>query len=67
MSEKPIIFYDDEKEAASDVRLQKAISLEFVPKGCLLGGELLLYLIFSERDPCGGCHYDKKKCGGRRI
>ena len=37
----------------------------YVPKECLLVGELVMALVNSGKDPCDGCNYDRTICGGR--
>jgi len=42
-----------------------SIGQGYVPKGCLLGGQLVWGLISDGKDPCEGCSCDRNKCGGR--
>ena len=45
-----------------DFFLQMAIGQGYVPKTCLLGGEVIMSLINSGQNPCTGCNGPREKC-----
>jgi len=53
-------------EKDGDTMLDMAKDQGYVPKGCYLKGQIVTMLIFENKDPCKGCHLDRKKCGGRK-
>lgn len=63
---KPHYFDDPTGEAArADMWLQMAKGQGYVPKGCLLGGQVVMGLVNKGDDPCAGCNCDRTMCGGR--
>lgn len=62
--EKPH-YFNQEKADPTDMYLKMAIQQEYVPKTCLLNGQLVIALTKAGRDPCKGCACDRKKCHGR--
>lgn len=57
--------YFDQDKADPDFFLQMAIDQGYVPKTCLLGGELVMATINTSEDPCKGCRGPREKCEGR--
>ncbi len=64
MSKLPILMYK-EKADPNDIFLRMSIDSGYVPKGCLLNGQLVFGLVKDGKDPCEGCHCERDKCGGR--
>lgn len=58
-------YFTQEKPDEDDLMLPMAIKQGYVPADCRLGGLMILELVHSGEDPCRGCHYDRKLCGGR--
>jgi hypothetical protein len=58
-------YFDDEAADPSDINLQMAIGQGYVPKGCLLGGMVVMDEVNKGNDPCKGCAGPREKCGGR--
>ena len=50
-----------------DFMLRMAKDQGYVPSGCLLGGQIVMGLVNSGKDPCEGCKGPREKCGGRLI
>jgi hypothetical protein len=61
------IHYFDQKEPdKDDLLLQMAKEQGYVPNTCLLGGQTVMGLVNSGKDPCDGCKCDRSKCCGRK-
>ena len=58
-------YFDDPTGAAVDLWLNMAKGQGYVPKGCLLGGEVVMGLVNQGEDPCAGCECLRERCGGR--
>ena len=58
-------YFDDPTGAVSDMWLNMAKGQGYVPKGCLLGGTVVMAETNAGRDPCAGCSGPREKCGGR--
>ena len=68
MENIPRIHYFDEGTAdPKDVFLNMSIDSGYVPKGCLLIGQLVWGLISDGKDPCKGCRGDRDICKGRSF
>ena len=66
MAKLPKVHYFEEGKADSnDHFLNMSIQQGYVPKGCLLGGQIVWGLVSEGADPCKGCNCDRGKCGGR--
>ena len=67
MSNKlPKLHYFNEGIAdPEDIFLKMSIEQGYVPKTCLLGGQVVWGLISDGKDPCKGCNCNRIKCGGR--
>lgn len=60
------IHYFNQTDAdTDDSLLQMAKDQGYVPKSCLLGGEVVMRLITSGIDPCKGCKGPRHICKGR--
>lgn len=60
-----IHYFEEGKADPNDHFLNMSIQQGYVPKGCLLGGQLVWGLVEDGRDPCAGCGGPIEKCGGR--
>jgi len=58
-------YFHQEKPDDDDILLDMAKGQGYVPKPCLLGGQVVMGLINSGKDPCKGCEGLREKCGGR--
>ena len=58
-------YFKEEKTDPNDHFLNMSIQQGYVPKGCLLGGQLVWGLVKDGKDPCKGCACNRTKCGGR--
>ena len=67
MTEKlPKLHYFEEGKAdPNDHFLNMSIGQGYVPKGCLLGGQLVFGLVNEGKDPCKGCYGPRDICKGR--
>jgi len=61
---KPHYFEQDEPDP-DDLHLEMAKGQGYVPKGCLLGGNVVMGLVNAGDDPCKGCEGPRHKCNGR--
>lgn len=59
-------YFNEGKADENDINLQMAIGQGYVPKGCLLGGMIVMMLVGKGDDPCRGCNGPREKCGGRQ-
>lgn len=50
---------------ADDALLQRAKKFGKVPDGCLLGGNLVQFLLENDTDPCSVCGINRNLCQGR--
>lgn len=50
---------------ATDHLLEMAKGQGYVPKDCILNGNIVMGLINDGKDPCVGCNADRLKCNGR--
>ena len=68
MSKLPVLHYFEEGKAdPNDHFLNMSIKQGYVPKGCLLGGQLVWGLVSDNKDPCKGCRGDRDICKGRSF
>lgn len=58
-------YFDQEKADDNDVFLKMAIQQGYVPKTCLLNGQLVWALTNDGKDACKGCACNRGKCHGR--
>lgn len=58
-------YFDDPAGADNDAWLNIAKAQGYVPKGCLLGGNVVMAETSAGRDACAGCNGPREKCGGR--
>jgi hypothetical protein len=58
-------YFNQVKPDADDLFLRMAVQQGYVPKTCLLGGEVVMGLVNSGADPCKGCEGPRAKCLGR--
>ena len=58
-------YFDQDKSDQDDLLLKMAIGQGYVPKTCLLGGQIIMGHIKVSNDPCKGCECDRVKCKGR--
>ena len=63
---KPHYFEEDQADP-EDHPLKMAIAQGYVPKTCLLSGQIVMALVNAQRDPCKGCACDRGKCKGRSM
>jgi len=48
-----------------DIKLDMAKMQGYVPKGCLLGGIVVMNEVNKGNSPCWGCECPREKCGGK--
>lgn len=66
MPTKPHYFDDpDGADCRTDLWLNMAKGQGYVPKGCMLGGQVVMGLVNKGDDPCAGCNGPREQCGGR--
>jgi hypothetical protein len=58
-------YFNDVSEAQSDMALNMAKGQGYVPRGCLLGGIIVMGLVNRGDDPCRGCACPRDLCNGR--
>lgn len=58
-------YFEQDKPDEDDMQLRMAIGQGYVPKGCLLGGPLVMEIITKSGNPCTGCEGPREKCLGR--
>lgn len=58
-------YFDQDTAPESDMALGMAKQQGYVPKSCLLGGNVAMSEVMAGRDPCAGCEGPREKCGGR--
>lgn len=58
-------YFEEGKADPNDHFLNMSIQQGYVPKGCLLGGQIVWGLVSEGEDPCKGCNCKRSKCGGR--
>lgn len=63
-SVKPHYFKQDQADT-DDMLLAMSRQQGYVPKTCLLGGQVVWAEVSASRDPCAGCNGPREKCGGR--
>lgn len=64
--ERRMHYFDAPDLAKNDPVLKAAIYQGYVPQGCLLVGQLVLFLTSTPPgDACKGCEGDRLICGGR--
>lgn len=61
---KPHYFVQD-KADDDDMQLRMAIGQGYVPRGCLLGGAVVMGEVADGRNPCCDCEGPRDKCGGK--
>jgi len=60
------VHYFNQNEAdKDDIFLDMAKGQGYVPATCLLGGQTVMGLVNSGKDPCIGCNCERSKCHGR--
>ena len=59
-------YFNQDKPDSNDIHLQMAIGQGYVPKGCLLGGMVVMGLINKGDNPCQGCECPRDKCQSKR-
>ena len=57
-------FHQDEADT-DDMQLGMAKMQGYVPRGCLLGGAVVMSEVNAGRAPCIGCEGPREKCGGK--
>ena len=50
-----------------DMFLAMSIGQGYVPRTCLLGGEVVMGEVNKGNDPCAGCNGPREKCQGREL
>lgn len=58
-------YFEDSEPDANDFMLKMAIGQGYVPRGCLLGGAVVMDETNAGRDACAGCNGPRHRCGGR--
>ena len=58
-------YFNEEQADPTDIFLKMAIEQGYVPKTCLLGGQVVMGITNEGKDPCEGCACDRIKCKGR--
>ena len=58
-------YFREGKPDKDDIHLEMAKGQGYVPKTCLLGGQLVMALVNSGENPCTGCNCPREKCHGR--
>lgn len=58
-------YFEQSVADTDDIKLVMAKEQGYVPNTCLLGGELVMVIIFDGGDPCKGCESPRDKCKGR--
>jgi hypothetical protein len=58
-------YFDQDKADPDDMQLGMAIMQGYVPKGCLLGGPIVMAEVADGRNPCWGCEGPRERCGGK--
>jgi len=61
---KPHYFRQDAADA-DDAQLGMAIMQGYVPKTCLLGGQVVMGEVTAGRNPCWDCEGPRERCGGK--
>lgn len=60
-----VSYFEQGKPDSDDMMHGMALMQGYVPKGCLLGGMVIMSEVNGGRDPCAGCNCPREKCGGR--
>lgn len=58
-------YFDQEQADADDMLLQMAKGQGYVPKTCLLGGQIVMAETRAGRFACWGCAGPREKCHGQ--
>lgn len=58
-------YFDDPAGSAGDFMLTMAKGQGYVPRTCLLGGQVVMGLVNKGDDPCAGCEGPRDVCKGR--
>lgn len=58
-------YFDQAEPDANDMNLMMAKGQGYVPKGCLLGGAVVMDEVTMGRSPCWGCEGPRERCGGK--
>jgi hypothetical protein len=58
-------YFDQTAADADDMRLSMSIQQGYVPRTCLLGGQIVWSEVQAGRDPCAGCEGPRERCHGR--
>jgi hypothetical protein len=53
------------KKMSEDIMRDMCIRQGYVPKTCMLPGQLIFGLVNEQGDPCNGCNHDREICKGR--
>jgi hypothetical protein len=59
-------YFNQEAEDMDDAMLGMAKMQGYVPRGCLLGGVVVMAEISEGKNPCDGCNGPRDKCGGKQ-
>jgi hypothetical protein len=58
-------YFDQDRPDSDDIMLRLCVEQGYVPRGCLLGGQIVWGLVNQRADPCRGCAGSREKCRGR--
>lgn len=59
-------YFEQGEPDADDMQLAMAKAQGYVPRGCLLGGQIVMDRVTAGEDPCFGCNGPRDMCGGRK-
>lgn len=59
-------YFNQVEPDENDIFLKMAKGQGYVPSSCLLGGQTVMGLVNSGKDPCKGCEGPRERCGGRQ-
>lgn len=55
-------YFFQDKADEDDIMLKLCIDQGYVPKTCLLGGQIIFALVYGGENPCKGCQGPRGKC-----
>lgn len=58
-------YFSQDAADDDDIYLKMSIRQGYVPRTCLLGGQIVLKEVREAKDPCAGCDGPREKCHGR--
>lgn len=58
-------YFDQSEAPLKDIQLKMAKDQGYVPRNCLLAGNIVMGIIMKSGDPCKGCEGPREKCNGR--